>query len=99
MDDLLANSRDLAQETDGCCQNWSNFLAGEPPERNRKKFSYEKLRQAFEEEVSEGATSILNTTVTTAKRTRYCGEVRVGGWDLPGTLVAHPMPLGGGRRL
>lgn len=51
MDDLLANSRDLAQETDGCFQNWSNFLAGEPPERSRKKFSYDKLRQAFEEEV------------------------------------------------
>lgn len=51
MDKSLERSRDLAQETELLFRDWTVHLAGEPTERHRKKFSYEKLKKAFEDEV------------------------------------------------
>jgi len=49
MDKSLERSRDLAQETERLFREWTVHLAGEPTER--QKFSYEKLKKAFQEEV------------------------------------------------
>lgn len=51
LDEFLTKSRDLASETEQSFRDWTIHLASEPNERHRKKFSYEKLRRAFEEEV------------------------------------------------
>lgn len=51
LDKFLERSRDLSQETEQLFRDWTVHLAGEPTERHRKKFSYEKLQRAFEEEV------------------------------------------------
>lgn len=48
---FLERSRQLSQETEQLFRDWTVHLAGEPSERHRKKFSYEKLQKAFEEEV------------------------------------------------
>jgi len=49
---FLQRSRELSQETEQLFRDWTVHLAGEPAERHRKKFSYEKLQKAFEEEVT-----------------------------------------------
>lgn len=51
LDRYLERSRDLAEEAEQSFRDWTVHLAGEPSERHRKKFSYDKLRKAFEEEV------------------------------------------------
>jgi len=51
LDKSLERSRELSQETEQLFREWTVHLAGEPTERHRKKFSYEKLQRAFEEEV------------------------------------------------
>mmetsp|Transcript_81209 Transcript_81209/g.181710 ORF Transcript_81209/g.181710 Transcript_81209/m.181710 type:complete len:350 (-) Transcript_81209:7-1056(-) len=51
LDKFLEQSRVLSQETEQLFRDWTVHLAGEPTERHRKKFSYEKLQKAFEEEV------------------------------------------------
>lgn len=51
LDKFLEQSRVLSQETEQLFRDWTLHLAGEPTERHRKKFSYEKLQKAFEEEV------------------------------------------------
>jgi len=51
LDHALARSQELSQETEQLFRDWTVHLAGEPTERHRKKFSYEKLQKAFEEEV------------------------------------------------
>ena len=43
--------QELSQETERLFRDWTVHLAGEPGERHRKKFSYEKLQRAFEQEV------------------------------------------------
>lgn len=52
VDKSLERSRDLAQETEQLFRDWTVHLTGEPAERHRKKFSYEKLEKVFREEVS-----------------------------------------------
>eukprot|EP00930_Biecheleria_cincta_P059275 TRINITY_DN45022_c0_g1_i1.p1 TRINITY_DN45022_c0_g1~~TRINITY_DN45022_c0_g1_i1.p1 ORF type:complete len:359 (+),score=64.08 TRINITY_DN45022_c0_g1_i1:86-1162(+) len=51
LDRVLEQSQQLSQETDRLFRDWTVHLAGEPSERQRKKFSFEKLRKTFEEEV------------------------------------------------
>mmetsp|Transcript_41202 Transcript_41202/g.119104 ORF Transcript_41202/g.119104 Transcript_41202/m.119104 type:complete len:285 (+) Transcript_41202:53-907(+) len=51
LDNVLEQSRVISQETEQLFRDWTVHLAGEPTERHRKKFSYEKLQKAFEEEV------------------------------------------------
>lgn len=52
LDKSLERSRDLAQETEQLFRDWTVHLAGEPTERHRKKFSYDKLEKVFREEVT-----------------------------------------------
>lgn len=52
LDKFLEHSRELSQSTQRLFSEWTVHLAGEPSERHRKRFSYEKLQRAFEEEVS-----------------------------------------------
>lgn len=52
LDTSLERSRDLAQETEQLFRDWTVHLAGEPTERHRKKFSYDKLEKVFREEVA-----------------------------------------------
>eukprot|EP00931_Biecheleriopsis_adriatica_P050032 TRINITY_DN28956_c0_g1_i1.p1 TRINITY_DN28956_c0_g1~~TRINITY_DN28956_c0_g1_i1.p1 ORF type:complete len:382 (+),score=87.81 TRINITY_DN28956_c0_g1_i1:58-1146(+) len=52
LDRFLERSQQLSQETERLFRDWTVHLAGEPAERHRKKFSYEKLQKAFEEEVT-----------------------------------------------
>lgn len=49
----LERSRALSEETERLFRDWTVHLAGEPTERHRKKFSYEKLQKAFEEEIGQ----------------------------------------------
>lgn len=51
LDRLLEQSQQLSQETDRLFRDWTVHLAGEPTRKQRKKFSFEKLRKTFEEEV------------------------------------------------
>mmetsp|Transcript_105201 Transcript_105201/g.280043 ORF Transcript_105201/g.280043 Transcript_105201/m.280043 type:complete len:356 (-) Transcript_105201:160-1227(-) len=51
LEKFLEQSRVLSQETEQLFRDWTVHMAGEPTERHRKKFSYEKLQKAFEEEV------------------------------------------------
>mmetsp|Transcript_11751 Transcript_11751/g.26218 ORF Transcript_11751/g.26218 Transcript_11751/m.26218 type:complete len:432 (+) Transcript_11751:53-1348(+) len=51
LEKFLGRSRDLSQETEQLFRDWTVHLAGEPTERHRKKFSYEKLQKAFYEEI------------------------------------------------
>lgn len=48
----LERCNDLSQKTDQLFRDWTVQLAGEPWEKHRKKFSYEKLQKAFEDEVA-----------------------------------------------
>eukprot|EP00928_Gymnodinium_smaydae_P071064 TRINITY_DN54746_c0_g1_i1.p1 TRINITY_DN54746_c0_g1~~TRINITY_DN54746_c0_g1_i1.p1 ORF type:complete len:295 (-),score=55.08 TRINITY_DN54746_c0_g1_i1:174-1058(-) len=52
LEKCLERSRELVEETEQCFRDWTVALAGEPAERHRKRFSYQKLRKAFEEEMS-----------------------------------------------
>ncbi|CAK9006952.1 unnamed protein product [Durusdinium trenchii] len=52
LEGFLERSQQLSQETERLFRDWTVHLAGEPGERHRKKFSYEKLQRAFEQEVS-----------------------------------------------
>lgn len=51
LDGYMERSHTLSQETERLFRDWTVHFAGEPAERHRKKFSYEKLQRAFEEEV------------------------------------------------
>jgi hypothetical protein len=51
LDKALERSRELSQETERLFRDWTVHLAGEPTERHRKKFSFEKLQRTFEDEV------------------------------------------------
>lgn len=53
LDKSLERSRDLAQETEQLFRDWTVHLAGEPTERHRKKFSYDKLEKVFRDSVTE----------------------------------------------
>jgi len=50
-DKALDRSQDLAQETEQLFRDWTVHLAGEPTVRHKKKFSFEKLQKAFQDEV------------------------------------------------
>lgn len=50
-DKSLERSQELAQETEQLFRDWTVHLAGEPTVRHKKKFSYEKLQKAFQDEV------------------------------------------------
>jgi len=52
LDRQLERSEELSQDTSRLFRDWTVHLAGEPSERHRKKFSYEKLQKAFDEEVA-----------------------------------------------
>ncbi|CAJ1343017.1 unnamed protein product [Effrenium voratum] len=52
LDRFLERSQELSQETERLFRDWTVHLAGEPGERHRKKFSYEKLQRAFEQEMA-----------------------------------------------
>lgn len=52
LEGFLERGQELSQETERLFRDWTVHLAGEPGERHRKKFSYEKLQRAFEQEVS-----------------------------------------------
>eukprot|EP00413_Alexandrium_margalefii_P044820 CAMPEP_0204592044 /NCGR_PEP_ID=MMETSP0661-20131031/50712_1 /ASSEMBLY_ACC=CAM_ASM_000606 /TAXON_ID=109239 /ORGANISM="Alexandrium margalefi, Strain AMGDE01CS-322" /LENGTH=280 /DNA_ID=CAMNT_0051602221 /DNA_START=68 /DNA_END=910 /DNA_ORIENTATION=- len=52
LDNILEQSRAVSQETEQIFRDWTVHMAGEPTERHRRKFSYEKLRRAFEQEAS-----------------------------------------------
>jgi len=51
-DKSLEMSQDLAQKTEQLFREWTVHLAGETSVRHKKKFSYEKLQKAFQEEVA-----------------------------------------------
>jgi len=51
-DQFLEHSRGLSQQTEQLFRDWTVHLAGEPMEKHRKKFSFEKLQRNFEEEVA-----------------------------------------------
>jgi len=51
LDAFQDRGQELSQETERLFRDWTVHLAGEPGERHRKKFSYEKLQRAFEQEV------------------------------------------------
>ena len=51
LDAFQERGQELSQETERLFRDWTVHLAGEPGERHRKKFSYEKLQRAFEQEV------------------------------------------------
>lgn len=51
VDKSLERSQELAQETEQLFREWTVHLAGEPSVRHKKKFSYEKLQKAFQDEV------------------------------------------------
>lgn len=53
LQNFLARTHDIAQGTEDMLRDWQVFLASEPHERHRKKFSIEKLRRAFDEEVRQ----------------------------------------------
>jgi len=48
----LEKGRQLATEIEELFREWTVQLTGEPGERHRKRFSYDKLQKAFEEEVA-----------------------------------------------
>jgi len=52
LDRQLERSEELSQDTSRLFRDWTVHLAGEPSERHRKKFSFEKLQKAFDEEVA-----------------------------------------------
>mmetsp|Transcript_2079 Transcript_2079/g.3503 ORF Transcript_2079/g.3503 Transcript_2079/m.3503 type:complete len:376 (-) Transcript_2079:159-1286(-) len=49
-DRALSDGRLLAEEIEQDFRSWRVQLTGEPSERHKKKFSYEKLHKAFQEE-------------------------------------------------
>eukprot|EP00397_Hematodinium_sp_SG-2012_P027454 GEMP01028850.1.p1 GENE.GEMP01028850.1~~GEMP01028850.1.p1 ORF type:complete len:345 (+),score=62.05 GEMP01028850.1:112-1146(+) len=51
LEEFIHRTHGLAQSTEALFRDWQVFLAGEPHERHRKKFSIEKLRRAFDDEV------------------------------------------------
>ncbi len=51
LDGFQERGQELSRETTSLFRDWTVHLAGEPGERHRKKFSYEKLQRAFEQEV------------------------------------------------
>jgi len=53
LEKFLERSRECAQETERLFRDWTVALADEPSERRRKKFSYEKLQKAFEQEMAQ----------------------------------------------
>eukprot|EP00927_Polykrikos_kofoidii_P079487 TRINITY_DN7626_c0_g1_i4.p1 TRINITY_DN7626_c0_g1~~TRINITY_DN7626_c0_g1_i4.p1 ORF type:complete len:305 (-),score=52.56 TRINITY_DN7626_c0_g1_i4:140-1054(-) len=52
LDKFLERSRILTEETEQLFRDWTVQLAGEPAERHRKRFSFEKLKKAFESEMA-----------------------------------------------
>jgi len=52
LEKFLERSRELAQDTEILFRDWTLAMADEPSERRRKRFSYEKLQKAFEQEVA-----------------------------------------------
>lgn len=48
----MDRSNDLATKTEELFKDWHVHLAGEPLERQRKKFSLDKLQKAFEDELA-----------------------------------------------
>lgn len=53
LEQFIVKTHDIAQNVEGLFRDWHVFLAGEPHERHRKKFSIEKLRRAFDDEVRQ----------------------------------------------
>lgn len=53
IDEALQQCRDRAQEAETLFRDWTVSLAGEPAKKHRKRFSYEKLQKAFEDEVMQ----------------------------------------------
>jgi t-SNARE complex subunit (syntaxin) len=53
LDQSIAEHSTLAKEMEQAFRDWTIHLAGEPSERHRKKFSYEKLQRAYDEECRE----------------------------------------------
>jgi len=52
VDKHLQQCRELAQQVETSFQDWTVYLAGEPAKKHRKKFLFEKLQKAFEDEVA-----------------------------------------------
>lgn len=52
VDDVLARMHRAAQDTQRLFREWTAQMAGEPAERHRKRFVYEKLQRAFDEETA-----------------------------------------------
>mmetsp|Transcript_4504 Transcript_4504/g.12330 ORF Transcript_4504/g.12330 Transcript_4504/m.12330 type:complete len:304 (-) Transcript_4504:223-1134(-) len=50
---LIKRCEELSEDTSKLFRDWTVHLAGEPAERHRKKFSFEKLQKAFEAEVAQ----------------------------------------------
>jgi len=53
VDKHLQQCRELAQQVETSFQDWTVYLAGEPAKKHRKKFLFEKLQKAFEDEVAQ----------------------------------------------
>merc|ERR1712196_256350 len=48
----LRKSEELARETEQFFRDWTVLLAGEPRDRHKKKFAFEKLEKTFKDEVT-----------------------------------------------
>ncbi|CAK0799467.1 unnamed protein product [Prorocentrum cordatum] len=72
LDTALERSRELSQETEQLFRDWTVHLAGEPSERHRKKFSFEKLQRAFEQEVMH-LKDVARRAVTTQQESGAVG--------------------------
>mmetsp|Transcript_12946 Transcript_12946/g.24456 ORF Transcript_12946/g.24456 Transcript_12946/m.24456 type:complete len:294 (-) Transcript_12946:85-966(-) len=66
LDRFMERSHQLSQETERLFRDWTVHLAGEPGERHRKKFSFEKLQRAFEDEVAH-VKDVARRTLTAQK--------------------------------
>jgi len=53
LDELVERGERLSEDTARLFRDWTVHLAGEPSERHRKKFSFEKLQKAFDEEAAQ----------------------------------------------
>eukprot|EP00913_Durusdinium_trenchii_P005431 g5063.t1 len=74
LEGFLERSQQLSQETERLFRDWTVHLAGEPGERHRKKFSYEKLQRAFEQEVSHEAQAVSSRQLRPKEFRPVCDE-------------------------
>lgn len=76
----LERAEALSEETSRQFRDWTVHLAGEPAERHRKKFSFEKLQKAFDEEVAH-----LKDASRRAAIARQEALMAPGGCNSPGS--------------